>query len=352
MNRRGLAGLVMATALSVVALLAMGGAALGATALPTMHTGTSNPQLAVTALPTMHTGTSNPQLPTNVCNQADFGFAVDVSGSIANNGETTSEKNGVKGFATAFQAAGGSGLYAGARFSKSSATDFTSGFVSSSAFTTAVDGLPNPNGGTPTGAGITAAAGNTANDRSTAPNVLFVVTDGSPNDNGNTSHVSTWVNAANAAIDAANAARATGWVVEAIYVGTPDSDLPFGTSGNLAWVQAVMTNIGGGSYTLIGDFNSLVNGLLISVGCPTASPSASASASSSASASASSTQSPFESFQGETATPRQTHTPPPTNSASSSSSGGATPLFALLICFLFGGIGLTAAQFQRRSIRR
>ena len=61
---------------------------------------------------------------------------------------------------------------------------------------------------------------------------------------------------------------------------------------------------------------------------------------------------PFESFQGETATPRQTATPPPTNSASSSSSGGATPLFALLICFLFGGIGLTAAQFQRRSIRR
>jgi hypothetical protein len=30
----------------------------------------------------------------------------------------------------------------------------------------------------------------------------------------------------------------------------------------------------------------------------------------------------------------------------------STPLFALLICFLFGAIGLTAARFQRRSVRR
>jgi hypothetical protein len=64
------------------------------------------------------------------------------------------------------------------------------------------------------------------------------------------------------------------------------------------------------------------------------------------------TQTPFESFEGATATPRQTATPPATGSASNSSSGGSTPLFALLICILFGGIGLAAARFQRRSVRR
>ena len=63
------------------------------------------------------------------------------------------------------------------------------------------------------------------------------------------------------------------------------------------------------------------------------------------------TQTPFESFEGATATPRQTATPPATGSASISSSGGSTPLFALLICILFGGIGLAAARFQRRSVR-
>jgi hypothetical protein len=64
------------------------------------------------------------------------------------------------------------------------------------------------------------------------------------------------------------------------------------------------------------------------------------------------TKTPFESFEGATATPRQTATPPATGSASNSSSGGSTPLFALLICILFGGIGLAAARFQRRSVRR
>lgn len=57
-------------------------------------------------------------------------------------------------------------------------------------------------------------------------------------------------------------------------------------------------------------------------------------------------QTPFESFQGETATP------PPTGTASDSQSSDSTPLFALLISFILGGAGLAAAQLQRRTIRR
>jgi uncharacterized protein HemX len=62
-------------------------------------------------------------------------------------------------------------------------------------------------------------------------------------------------------------------------------------------------------------------------------------------------ETPFESFQGETATPGASTTPPPTNSSGDSSNGGSTPLLALLICFLFGGAGLAFAQLQRRSVR-
>ncbi len=54
----------------------------------------------------------------------------------------------------------------------------------------------------------------------------------------------------------------------------------------------------------------------------------------------------------ETATPVRTATPPPTGSAGGSPIGGSTPLFALLICFLLGGLGMIAAQYQRRSLRR
>ena len=64
------------------------------------------------------------------------------------------------------------------------------------------------------------------------------------------------------------------------------------------------------------------------------------------------TPTPFESFQGETATPAQTGTPPPTSSGSDGSNNNSTPLFALLICLAFGGLGLLAVQAQRQSIRR
>lgn len=59
-----------------------------------------------------------------------------------------------------------------------------------------------------------------------------------------------------------------------------------------------------------------------------------------------------EIVEAATATPARTSTPPPTGSAGGSPIGGSTPLFALLICFLLGGIGLIAAQYQRRSLRR
>jgi hypothetical protein len=59
-----------------------------------------------------------------------------------------------------------------------------------------------------------------------------------------------------------------------------------------------------------------------------------------------------EIVEAETATPARTSTPPPTGSAGGSPIGGSTPLFALLICFLLGGIGLIVAQYQRRSLRR
>jgi hypothetical protein len=56
--------------------------------------------------------------------------------------------------------------------------------------------------------------------------------------------------------------------------------------------------------------------------------------------------------EGATAVAGGTSTPPPTASSGNSSSGGSTPLFPLAMCFLFGAIGLTAAQAQRRSVRR
>jgi hypothetical protein len=63
------------------------------------------------------------------------------------------------------------------------------------------------------------------------------------------------------------------------------------------------------------------------------------------------TDTPFENAQGETATPAGAGTPPPTSSGSGSG-GGSVPLMALLICLAFGGLGLTAAEAQRRSLRR
>jgi von Willebrand factor type A domain len=275
MRRPGRAGLLAALALSTAGMLLVSGAALGISPTADKHAPTPTPQPTP---PTgqLHSGTGNPGITDNVCNQADFGFAIDLSSSIGTGGNFAPEKNGAKAFADAFQGAGGDGLYAGTRFSGDTASTFTSGFVSAANFKTAVNGLPSPNGTTPTSAGIAKAAGNTAGNRASVPNVMFVITDGSPNrppTNGSLSSAATWLTAANAAIDAANSARSAGWIVEAIYVGTPDASMPWGSSGNALWVQAVMTQIGGGSYTQLSSFTSLVNGLLVSVGCPTTPPS-------------------------------------------------------------------------------
>ncbi len=60
---------------------------------------------------------------------------------------------------------------------------------------------------------------------------------------------------------------------------------------------------------------------------------------------------PIQIVLAETATPGSSTTPPPTSSGSNGSSGSSTPLFALLICLAFGGLGLLAAQAQRRTLR-
>jgi hypothetical protein len=53
-----------------------------------------------------------------------------------------------------------------------------------------------------------------------------------------------------------------------------------------------------------------------------------------------------------TSEPSSATTPPPTSTGSNGSSNGSTPLFALLICFAFGALGLTAVEAQRRTVRR
>jgi Flp pilus assembly pilin Flp len=242
-------------------------------------TSTSNAKPAPTAPPIgqLVSHTSNPTLPGQCLPSGDFGVVLDQSGSINDNGETTAERNGVEGFVNAYENGDGNGLFALTVFSGLTGTAKTSGFVSASTFETAVNGLPTPNSTTPTAAGINTGAGNTAHDRSGSPNVMFVVTDGSPNDgNASTTSATPWLNAANNAINAANAARSAGWVVLAIYVGKPDSNLVtlFGSTGAESWVEAVMTGIGGGSFTKLSDFSSLTNGLLVSVGCPTMPPTA------------------------------------------------------------------------------
>jgi hypothetical protein len=59
-----------------------------------------------------------------------------------------------------------------------------------------------------------------------------------------------------------------------------------------------------------------------------------------------------EVVEGATGVPGGTSTPPPTASARESSSAPSAPLFALAICFILAGLGLIAAQYQRRSLRR
>jgi hypothetical protein len=230
---------------------------------------------------TIDSGTANADLSSEVCQAADFSFVVDMSGSIGVQGSAPSNlpdmQSGIAGFVGAFQGNGGDGRYAGIQFNNTSASNPTNGFVSDSTFTSWVSALSGPTGSTPTAAGIDSGRGNTAGDRSGVPNIMFVVTDGSPNvPGGSMSSPSTWLTGADAAIAAANTTRGTGipgggkWVVNAVYLSTAgdpgDTNLPFSPAGDAQWASAVMTQIGGGSY-LPGDFKSFANDLLNSIGC-------------------------------------------------------------------------------------
>jgi hypothetical protein len=64
------------------------------------------------------------------------------------------------------------------------------------------------------------------------------------------------------------------------------------------------------------------------------------------------TSTPFESFEGATATTGRIVTLPPTSSDGNGTSNTAIPLFALMLCLVAGVAGIAAVQAERRSIRR
>ena len=231
---------------------------------------------------TINSGTQNPALSAEACDTADFNFVIDMSGSIGSQG-LQQIKDGVTGFVDAFQAGGGDGRYSGTRFNATSASTLTAGYVSAASFSTKVDALASPAGNTPTAAGIDTGAANNGGDRAGAPNILFVLTDGSPNV-PNTHHndltiPEAWLQGANAAITAADGARAgsgaSQYVVKAVYLSRPghpgDTNLPFSPAGDAAWAQAVMKNIGGGSF-LDADFKDFAKDLFGAIHCAPPSP--------------------------------------------------------------------------------
>ena len=228
---------------------------------------------------TIDQGTNNAALTGTVCKSGDFNFIIDMSGSIGAQGNLPSNlqqlKDGINGFVNAFQGAGGDGRYAGTKFSGSTATTITSGYQAFGTFQTAVNALSGPSGLTPTATGITTGAANNSGDRAGSPNVMFVLTDGSPNKpnthSDDLTKPETWLQGANGAVSAANAARAAGYIVKAVYLSTPqdpgDTSLPFSNAGDSAWATTVMDRIGGGDH-LDSDFNGFVNDLFAAIACP------------------------------------------------------------------------------------
>ena len=164
---------------------------------------------------------------------------------------------------------GSSSAYSASRFS-GDATKLTTGYVDAATFKTNISGI-NSNGRTWTRGGIVTGEGNASPGGSASrPDVMFIVTDGNPNvsvggTENSLSDPLTWLDAANAAIDEANTARANFWV-RAVLLGTGDSNLPFG-GNNAAWQAAVMTALGGGSYIQQVDWTQTAQGLLASTGC-------------------------------------------------------------------------------------
>lgn len=231
---------------------------------------------------TVANGTANPPVSSAVCDSADFNFVIDMSGSIGPQGGAPSNlpalKAGINDFVDAFQAAGGDGRYSGTRFSGSSAAAITGGYESADDFKAAVTALSGPAGLTPTSSGIETAAGNIAGGRAGVQNIMFVVTDGSPNVPNTTGSdlaiPQTWLEGANAAINAADAVRgntANKFHIKAVYLSTPgdpgDISLPFTDAGDSAWASKVMSEIGGGSF-LDADFRSFADELFPIIACP------------------------------------------------------------------------------------
>ena len=114
-----------------------------------------------------------------------------------------------------------------------------------------------------------------------APNIMFVVTDGSPNkpntNRDNLFDPETWLAAANAAIAAADNARAAGSIVKAVYLTTAgdpgDTSMPFSAAGDSAWAERVMAGIGGGDSFLSADFTGFTGDLFRAIQCPEPTPS-------------------------------------------------------------------------------
>ena len=224
--------------------------------------------------------TNNPALDDTVCDAANFTFVIDMSGSIAAQGNIPSNLgdmvSGIKQFVTDFEMSG-DGKYAATRFNAGAASNLTAGFIDAGPFQTVMTNLGNqtPSGLTPTQLGIDTGDGNIANP-GPGQLIMFVITDGSPNvpntHGDDLTNPDTWLQGANGAIAAADVAR-NPFVVKAFYVsqdGPPadpgDANLPFSPAGDSQWAQAVMTQIGGGSF-LPGDFDSFTDELFEAIHC-------------------------------------------------------------------------------------
>jgi|GEM_PF-2152523 len=205
--------------------------------------------------------------PPNTCGGIDANFIIDRSGSIDPATELPLLKAGITNFASLM---GGGSKFAGTSFS-GTATTITSGYVDATTFNAAVNAISS-GGRTWTEGGIQLGTTNTANGTAN-PDMMFIVTDGGPNSTeANQSQElgeeMSWVNAANDAITAANAARTAGFVVRAVYAGDPDTSMPdsWDTSERIAFANAVLERLGGGTF-LTGDWTQIANNLLQSAGC-------------------------------------------------------------------------------------
>jgi uncharacterized repeat protein (TIGR01451 family) len=229
---------------------------------------------------TINDGTSNAPLSSAICETADFNFVIDMSGSIGpqydgDPGNLQALKDGIAGFIAAFEV-DGDGRYSATRFNEANGQTLTAGFVTAATVLPIIGALSGPSGLTPTGDGINDATANGTGgptDRAGIPNIMFVLTDGSPNNPPGSplTDSATWVGGADAAIDEANQARAAGYIVKAVYLsaaGDPgDTNLPFTSAGDAVWATAVMTEIGGDEPPLQSNFADFADDLFEAIGC-------------------------------------------------------------------------------------